>query len=304
MSYWWASQNKNYRTAIPNGTLWTRPRVDGVLPQNRAALDLLVPDDIVFHYGAPTVRAVSRVISSAVDWPRPADYPRGPRESDQHDLGRLVRVDVLKSELALHRDRVAELITWGVPGPFSRLGSPREAYLSPLTDTDADALLAELGLTIPSRTLPGRPHEDWEPGTGTTDAEAIARIRLEQGALRAFLLKGNKTADCAICGKTLPANFLVAGHIIPRSELSHSERHDFDKIAVLICLLGCDALFEYGLIVVDENGLVARGRPTDNPSVELEVDSRSGRRSPGWTEARAASFQSHQLRHTDRAITS
>ncbi|MBG6109068.1 hypothetical protein IWX88_002739 [Frigoribacterium sp. CG_9.8] len=179
MSYWWASQNKNFRTAIPNGTLWTRPRVNNVLPENRRALQDLAPDDIVFHYGAPFVRAVSRVVSSAIDWPRPSNYPRGPRESEANDAGKLVRVETIAIDLKLHRDRVAELVAWGTPGPLSRLGVPREAYLSPLSDIDADALLQELDVKTPSRSLPGRPHEDWPAGSGLTDAEAIARIRVD-----------------------------------------------------------------------------------------------------------------------------
>lgn len=297
MAYWWASQNKNFRIAIPNGTLWTRPRVNGVLPENRRALEDLVPDDIVFHYGGPFVRAVSRVVAPATDAHRPEGYPYGPKETSANDQGRLVRVELITSGLKLHRDRVAALIAHGSPGPLSRFGVPREAYISPLSDQDADALLHELNLSVPERHLPGRPHENWAARSGETDAEAIARIRKEQGSLRAHLLQGRSAAPCALCGKETPAAFLVAGHIIPRSEISDEDRWKFDEIAMLVCLFGCDALFERGYLTVDERGVVSPGRQTNEQRVHEEIASRVGKQTIGWYERNARAFELHRARH-------
>lgn len=297
MSYWWASQNKNFRTAIPNGTLWTRPRVNGVMPRNRQALQELVPDDIVFHYGGPFVRAVSRVLHSAIDWPRPADYPRGPRESAANDSGKLVRVAPVATGLTLHRDRVRDLIEWGAPGPLSKHGIPREAYLSPLSDRDADAMLLEVGVELPTRFLPGRPHENWAAGSGATDAEAIARIRTEQGALRAFLLDGRPSGVCGICSRVIKSELLVAGHIVRRSELKETERWNFSAIAMLVCTLGCDALFEHGYAVVNSEGVVGVGRAITDSILQNEMSSRIGKHSPAWTDATAPYFKRHENRH-------
>jgi hypothetical protein len=194
-------------------------------------------------------------------------------------------------------DHAAELIQWGAPGPLAKTGTPREAYLSPLTDEDADALLAELNLSVGFRSLPGRPHENWAPGSGVTDGEAIARIRREQGALRAHLLSGRTDAACSVCGRDVPANLLVAGHIIPRAELSDDERHQFEAIAMLICLLGCDALFEYGYVVVDEGGVIAPGRTTHHPTLTAEVTKRVGNKSPAWSDSNSLAFRAHELRH-------
>jgi hypothetical protein len=298
MTYWWASQNKNYRTAIPDGTLWTRPRVDGVLPKNRAALQKLEPDDIVFHYGKAHVRAVSRVLTTAIDSPRPAGYPRGPLETEAHDDGKLARVELIADDLMLHRGRVSDLIAWGAPGPLSVHGIPREAYLSPLTPVDAEALLRELDVSIPRRSLPGRPHENWTSVPGITDATAIAKIRIEQGALRAYLLDGRTRRACAICGRHIPAELLVAGHIVPRAGLNDEERRQYDSVAMLVCLLGCDALFEHGYLVVDSDGRVAPGHSTDDAAITMEVAARVGAESPAWRSSTAASFRVHEKMHS------
>jgi hypothetical protein len=298
MNFWWASQNKNYRTAIPNGTLWTRPRVNGVLPRERAALQELRPDDIVFHYGAPFIRAVSRVVAPAIESKRPTDYPRGPRETEADDDGKLVRVELVTDDLHLHRDRIAELIEWGTPGPLTRRGIPREAYLSPLTEADATSLLEELAVAIPMQSLPGRPHENWPFGRGDTDAHSMVRIRREQGALRAHLLAERRSAPCAICGRDIDAELLVAGHIVPRAELTEEERYDFEGAAMLVCLFGCDALFENGYVVVDETGLVRGGRPSDSRIIQDEVATRAGTASAGWNQTRAGAYRAHFERHS------
>jgi hypothetical protein len=297
MTYWWASQSKNYRTAIPDGTLWTRPRVNGVMPAERAALQLLAPDDIVFHYGGQHLRAVSVVVAAAVDARRPPGYPRGTRETDANDDGKLVRVDVFASDLALPWRRVAQLIEPGTPGPLTVAGVPREAYISPLNDADADALLAELGVEAPLRHLPGRPHENWAPGSGDTDATAIARIRTEQSQLRAYLLDDRASAECGICNRAMPADLLVAGHIIPRRNLDDAQRRDFESVAMLVCVLGCDALFESGYLVVGKDGRVAAGRATSAESVVEQVAVRTGGRSPAWRKSTAPAFESHAAMH-------
>ncbi|MFB2583332.1 hypothetical protein [Herbiconiux liukaitaii] len=285
---------------MPNGTLWTRPRVNGVLPEDRRALEDFVPDDIVFHFGGPYVRAVCRVVAPATDALRPEGYPYGPNETSANDDGRLVRVELIAGDLRLHRNRVAELITHGSPGPLSRYGVPREAYISPLSDQDADALLQELDLAVPERHLSGRPHEDWPAGSGATDAEAIARIRKEQGSLRAHLLRGRTLAPCALCGKETPATFLVAGHIVPRSEISDEDRWKFDEIAMLVCLFGCDALFEQGYVAIDGTGVVSPGRRADDERLEEEIGARIGRKAIGWHEQNAATFEKPFLNHRSR----
>jgi hypothetical protein len=58
-----------------------------------------------------------------------------------------------------------------------------------------------------------------------------------------------------ICGEYLPASFLVAAHIKPQAVCTDEERRDYINNVAPMCLLGCDALFERGFIIV-ENGYV------------------------------------------------
>ncbi len=114
-------------------------------------------------------------------------------------------------------------------------------------------------------------------GVETTDTEAITKIRVEQGRLRAHLLQGADHGVCDLCGRDLPSDLLVAAHIQPRSELSDSERLDFERVAMLACVLGCDALFEAGYIAVDDQGRIVAGRQAATDALTAKVSTLAGR---------------------------
>ena len=147
-------------------------------------------DDIVFHYGGPYVRAVSRVVAPWVPSGRPPGYPLGSGEEGKNDDGWLVRVEPFATGLELHRDRAAEILSWSSPGPLTVKGVPHEKYISEILPDEAARLLQELDLQVPALALPGRPHENWSSWSGATDGEVLASIRREQAALRAYLLNG------------------------------------------------------------------------------------------------------------------
>ena len=55
----------------------------------------------------------------------------------------------------------------------------------------------------------------------------------------------------------LPAELLVAAHIKPRNLCTEIERLDA-HVATLMCVLGCDALFERGYLRVMDSGKLYR----------------------------------------------
>ena len=295
MAYWWASQGRNWQTAIPQGTLWSRPHVDGARPADRMALFEMQLDDVVFHYGAPYVRAMSRVVLTCVEAPRPDGYPFGPNEDESHREGWLVRVEPVVTGLQLDRDELPGLLDYSTPGgPLNRNGVPAEKYISRIEEEEAGRLLDRLGLEEPTRRAYDRPHEDWRPADGETDAEALALVRREQGRLRAALLKGRSEAPCGICGRPTPQEFLVAGHIVPRSQLTNEQRMQFDRVAMLICIFGCDALHERGYLVVDDTGVIREGHVASDETVQAEARRRIGGSAPAWKEATAKMFAAHR----------
>ncbi|TFC50852.1 hypothetical protein E3O47_07540 [Cryobacterium sp. TMT2-17-1] len=272
MAYWWASQGRNYETAIVQGTLWTSPWPDGTLRQDRTRIKAIRNGDLVFHYAHGFGRAVSRVIAEWVPASRPTGYPK--RTSLDLDAGWLVRVEPIATDLALDWHELPELLAVGAPGPMDRNGVPQEKYLSVITGEEGQRLLERLGISVElGSTNPRAPASVdamWE--RGETDATTIGRRRREQGRLRAYLLDGRNSANCDICGHQLPASLLVAAHIKPRAVSDEEHRKDFASIAMLACALGCDELFELGYVIVDEYGVVKPGRNAETDALQSVVD--------------------------------
>ncbi len=64
------------------------------------------------------------------------------------------------------------------------------------------------------------------------------------------------TAECELCRREFPVEFLVAAHIKRRALCNDAERRDLANVAMLACELGCDRLFEDGCVTVSAAGLV------------------------------------------------
>lgn len=291
MAFWWASQGANYPTAIRQGSLWTCLRINGVLPPDRALLKELGRGDVVFHHYRQYLRAVSVVTAPWRDETRPEGYPTA--YGDALNDGWLVTVEPLATDLDIHFMRVAELLPHGSPGPLDKNGRPHQKYLSALPVDQGLRLLSEAGLT----------HELGEDsGNGdapvstpaSSDAHVMDARRLEQAALRAYLFGGRSDGSCGLCGRVLPAKFLVAGHIKPRSQCTNIERWDFRSVAMLVCTLGCDTLFEHGYVTVDENGDIAGGITPSHPALSAVVDALTGQACSAYNDARAEAFRAHR----------
>lgn len=293
MKYWWVSHGRNYESAIHDGTLWSCAAPQGDPDGTRELIKDMRKGDVVFNYFGPYVRAVSVVLEKWQDARRPEGYEP---QLDEPDMGWLVRTHPLAENLQLHRERAAGITSADAPQarepkPFNAAGKPRQRYISPLTAEQGQELLVEAGVTAPqlsATSLRGLPGSAW--GADEPDKKTLTTIRLEQAYLRKHLLRGRLTASCAICGENFPPRLLIAGHIKPRVESNEEERMDFEHNAMLTCALGCDALYEWGYVVVDAKGRIKAGQPAETPRIEEAVAALVGRNCAAFDEHTAEAF--------------
>jgi hypothetical protein len=92
--------------------------------------------------------------------------------------------------------------------------------------------------------------------TDDLDRPRTAAGRAEQAFLRKQLFKSNTHANCALCGRELPVEMLIAAHIKGRARCTRDERLDVPAIVMAACKLGCDSLYELGYIFVDSGGRI------------------------------------------------
>ncbi|CAN5304797.1 hypothetical protein BH09ACT11_BH09ACT11_12520 [soil metagenome] len=293
--FWWVSQGYNYELAIKQQTLWSLPKKARELPDRRL-LKQMRSGDIVLHYANHYLRAVSVVRTPWQPATRPEGYQMRPGDGDD---GWLVEVEVQQADLNLHFREIASLIERGAPGPLDKNGTPRRLYVAVLSERQANVLLSAAGASVPSARpapdLPGAP--DTVLGLDTTDASAVSRVRREQAYLRRYLLAGRSEAPCALCGRILPQHLLVAAHVVPRRLLDDAERLDFRGSAMLACALGCDALFEWGHIVVDDAGVVQAGHKSGGVAASEAVAALEGRRCTAHSQYTAQRFAQHRASH-------
>ena len=127
------------------------------------------------------------------------------------------------------------------------------------------------------------------------DVSTVAHRRVEQAFLRRVLLEGKTVGPCAICGRILPADLLVAAHVKRRSELTREQRLNFKAVAMLACALGCDSLYEAGYIAVDATGVV-RTSAVPPGALAGHLETLSGRTCSAHDPARASLFAEHNQR--------
>jgi hypothetical protein len=129
---------------------------------------------------------------------------------------------------------------------------------------------------------------------GDLSAYRIAEQRGEQAILRRTLLGSAQEAACALCGRAFPVQFLRAAHIKPRSVCDAAERRDIGNIAMAACVLGCDSLYEFGLISVDADGAVVTTSMTLAGAIGDLVDKLDGKRVGIFGRGNAEYFAWHR----------
>jgi hypothetical protein len=140
------------------------------------------------------------------------------------------------------------------------------------------------------------------PGNESTNPTPLAsyrpvcRSRVEQSYLRQILFRGEDIAMCSLCGRQLPIGLLVAAHIKPRSDCSRRERLDAGNIVFSACLLGCDALYERGLIAVDSGGRVLTSDAQRMSTLNTVLTIFQRRFCGAWNATTAEYFRWHMTR--------
>ena len=92
--------------------------------------------------------------------------------------------------------------------------------------------------------------------------------RVEQGILRRIHIGDNLNRTCGMCDRSLPASLLVAAHIKKRAECTQDDKRDVYNIAMPMCALGCDPLFEKGYISV-QDGVIVVSKASQSSGTEL-----------------------------------
>lgn len=130
---------------------------------------------------------------------------------------------------------------------------------------------------------------------GALDAPAIVWRRLEQAHLRHLHFGDRLSVPCSLCGRRLPTYLLVVGHIKPRARCSSSEKRDLQNVAMPICLVGCDILFERGFVAVSKTGRVVTSNACVRSKDFSSLLSRlRGRRCPQHTPSSEPYFAWHR----------
>ena len=155
--------------------------------------------------------------------------------------------------------------------------------------------------------IAGQPIE-WLTGVTKKQFEAVARIdgpldreqttrgRVEQSFLRWNLFGRREEDRCSLCGRLLPTSLLVAAHIKPRSECSKKERLDVKNIVFGLCVLGCDALYERGLLIVGREGAIRTSEAGNSAALRRILPWFCGRKCTAWRTESASYFAWHASR--------
>lgn len=97
-----------------------------------------------------------------------------------------------------------------------------------------------------------------------------------------------------MCHRVLPEDLMVAGHIKPRRACSEKERRDLPNAAMMICVLGCDSLYERGYFTVNNEGTIIAATSPGSEAVEAVLESLAGNSCLRFDDATAAHFGWHR----------
>jgi hypothetical protein len=198
----------------------------------------------------------------------------GDHGNKEHQAAQLVRDGVAIS--LIHEREFRQLLEKGRPAKVAdRIAGEPVQWLAPATR---------------------RQFERAATREGALDRQYTALGRTEQSYLRHLLFGTGKQGKCSLCNRSLPVGLLVAAHVKRRSECTRRERLDAENIVVPMCVLGCDALYERGLIAVDQDGFIRSSIAKSCPTLNVVLRRLKNRKCSSWGKARSEYFQWHLSR--------
>jgi hypothetical protein len=292
-----------------------RDHADIIAEEDLAALELLFPDGMVPMWGIR--RDKRNVVTERFEELKPGDVVIFAGDSRIHLWG-TVAYTWVNADLArrLWGPEDRRQPTWelmyaimnpiGKNVPMSDFRSwagwdNPNRHVRPFQFLDEDripVMIEHLGIEapeIPDLKRAGRRTTGASSFEGALDRSISSYARAEQSKLRQLLIPG-ATGICALCGRELPAEFLVAAHIKKRALCSDEEKADLVNIAMRNCKFGCDDLFEHGYIAVSPDARIdVSYRVADIPVVAAYVsDHFSNRTVDQWSRANEKYFAWHR----------
>jgi hypothetical protein len=151
-----------------------------------------------------------------------------------------------------------------------------------------------IGATLPSDADIAAAKAALQAMEGNLEASGVTRRRREQVHLRTVLLGKKQAEFCSICGRKLPVDLLVIGHIRKRHSCPPDVRKDLANV-MPVCLLGCDVLFENGYIYVDAQGTIQASEHIGSvPHLATVIKSLAGLPCKAWGSASEPYFLWHR----------
>ena len=251
---WWVNQSSRSGPAI-NEIVWapTASKARRSIPQHWKNMEFVDAGDTIFHYTAQHVVGVSTATGRGRPTPKPY-VDRSDEDWVEEGLQIPLEYQPLDAPVAKRDIPLDVRLRARTPaGPFDKNGDISQGYLFPVGAELQETLQGLAG--IASQDVEELIEEELAV-EGPTDVERVTYSRAEQRALRKLLLRGRDQAECGLCGQATNAKYLVAAHIKPRRDCTEEERRD-PNIAMLACLMGCDAAFENGDLRVFGNGAMS-----------------------------------------------
>lgn len=251
---WWVNQSSRSGPAI-NEIVWapTASKARRSIPQHWKNMELVEAGDTIFHYTAQQVVGASTATGRGRPTPKPY-VDRSDEDWVEEGLQIPLEYQPLDAPVAKRDIPLDVRLRARTPaGPFDKNGDISQGYLFPVGAELQETLQGLAGIApLDVEEL----IEEELAVEGPTDVEQVTYGRAEQRALRKLLLRGRDEAECGLCGQPTSAKYLVAAHIKPRRDCTEEERRD-PNIAMLACLMGCDAAFENGDLRVFGNGAMS-----------------------------------------------